>query len=119
MNDPRQEDTPSDVKEDDSKSDKEKLAEAAVEESGQLKFATLAVSRIWEDALLLIPVVAWNTVLIKLIDAVYPAAEDKYRNLWAGVIYASVVTLIVIIIYYIYLRSKRRAELKNNSNSTT
>jgi len=87
----------------------QQLLQAASEDGGHVKFLGLAVSEIWKQALVLIPVVAWNAVMVKLLDLVYPGdPRHKNRNLWASVIYAIIATLVVVAILYFYLRNKSR-----------
>lgn len=99
-------------------SESRELMSAAEDDRGHLKFLGLAFSAIWKQALVLIPVIAWNTVIMKLFDQLYPGdPKSKYSKLWAGALYATVVTVVVIAIFYFHFRAKAKRDERRHSKA--
>lgn len=58
----------------------------------------------WREALILIPVIIWNSVAMSFINKLYPF--DYKKSIISKIVYAIIVTIIIVIIYISFFSGK-------------
>lgn len=72
--------------------------------------AKLTVQYIFLQALLLIPVLAWNSVIQNAINKTFP--EEDFASVWMSLLYAIVITVLAVALFLILpLREAEHAML--------
>lgn len=92
------------------KTKEKELYQAVIEKNGK-KFCAISMEHSITDGLLWLPVVAWNSIFLILIDKIIPGGNpvDKSTNFKVKILYAVSITIISSIIVYLNYRRKLSA----------
>lgn len=63
------------------------------------------LGEIWKQAIVMIPILAWNDVISSFIMKIYPAETKKNKAFTTKIGYAIVTTIIIIIVFLIYFET--------------
>lgn len=67
---------------------------------------------VWKEALILVPILVWNDVIISMLNKLYPL--DHRKTLFSKIIYAVIVTLLIAFIYFSFFKRDGDGEKKKN-----